>query len=282
MCIGGRDPAAMQNLVQDGSTSALGGSNMAPFAESCRDPNGHWFGFGARVRVFLYNKKALGNKKPPQSFADLARPEWKGKAAFADPRTNGSSKYHFTVLYTALSEMDADRLLDKIKSNAVQILPSEAAVVEAVTAGKAAWGIVDSDLAEAAAQNSALGYAACDQAEHSTARSMGREDGDVYTIGTPALPCPATLLGARASAFEGDKLIRIMMSLPSAVTLAKHAPNLLPVPLSLSENPPEARKGRPLNLGKLRLAPATPAVVLAKQPVVILKLNNTFGAVSAP
>ena len=278
----GRDPAAMQKLVQDGTTASMGGSTFISFAESCREEKGNWFGLGARVRVLLYNKKALGGRKPPQSFADLARPEWKGKAAIADPRSNGSSNYHFAVLYTALSEMDADRLLEKIKANNIQLMPSEAAVVEAVTSGKAAWGIVDSDLAEAAAQNSAVAYAACDQVEHSTARSMGREDGDVYTIGTPVLPCPAALLSARPSAGEGDKLLRIMMSLQSSVTLSKHTPHLIPTQTSLSANPPESRKGHPLNLGKLRLAPATPATVLAKQPVLILKLNNTFGAPTAP
>ncbi len=278
----GRDPAAMQKLVQDSTPAPIPGNIILAFPESCREIKGDWIGLGARVRVFLYNKKALGSKKPPQSFADLARPEWKGKVAIADPRTNGSSNYHFAIVYTALSEREADKLLDKIKANTLQILPSEAAVIEAVTSGKAAWGIVDSDLAEAAAQNTAVAYAACDQEEHSTARSMGREDGDIYTIGTPVLSCPVVMLNARPSVIEGDKLLRIMLSLPSSVTLSKNAPNLLPTQTSLLENPPESRKARPLNLGKLRLAPAKPEQVIKQQTTLILKLNETFGSPSTP
>lgn len=278
----GRDVAAMQKLAQDSTTVVFNARNLLAFPESCREEKGNWFGLGARVRVFVYNKKAFAGKKPPQSFADLARPEWKGKAALADPRTNGSSNYHFTVIYTALDETDADSLMAKIKANDPQIMASETAVIEAVASGKAAWGITDSDLAETAAQTQPVAYAACDQAEYSTARSMGREDGDIYTIGTPVLSCPVGLISARPSNFEGDKLFRAMQSLPTGVLLSKSIPNLIPTHISLSENPPDARKGRPLNLGKLRLAPARPTEILKKQPIILLKLNRLFGTTSTP
>jgi len=278
----GRDVSAMQKLVVDGTMTPMRVTLLNALPELCREDKGNWFGLGARVRVFLYNKKAFAGKKPPQSFADLARPEWKGKAAVADPRTNGSSNYHLAVVYTALIESDANPLLDQIKANAVQILPSERAVIDAVTSGKAAWGITDSDLAEAAALTKPVAYTACDQAESSTARSMGREDGDIYTIGTPVLPCPVGLLNTRPSSIEGRKLYGIMLSLPSSVMVSKNIPDLIPTYNSLSENPPESRKGRPLNLSKLRLSPAKPAEVAKKQTVLLLKLNRLFGTPTTP
>jgi iron(III) transport system substrate-binding protein len=41
-----------------------------------RHPEGHWFGFATRARVFFYDKERVAN--PPQTYADLAKPEYKG------------------------------------------------------------------------------------------------------------------------------------------------------------------------------------------------------------
>jgi iron(III) transport system substrate-binding protein len=39
-------------------------------------PEGHWFGFATRARVFFYDKDRVAN--PPQTYADLAKPEYAG------------------------------------------------------------------------------------------------------------------------------------------------------------------------------------------------------------
>lgn len=41
-----------------------------------RHPDGHWFGFATRARVFFYDTERV--TAPPQTYADLARPEYKG------------------------------------------------------------------------------------------------------------------------------------------------------------------------------------------------------------
>lgn len=41
-----------------------------------RHPDGHWFGFATRARVFFYDKESVTN--PPLTYADLAKPEYKG------------------------------------------------------------------------------------------------------------------------------------------------------------------------------------------------------------
>lgn len=273
----GRDPATMQKLADDGVTDPTNSAEMLTFPENCRNTEGHWFGFGARVRVVVYNKQALGSKKPPESLVAMTRPEWKGKTALADPRASGSSQYHLAVLYTAFSDSDANTLLSKFKDNAVQILPTEAAVIEAVASGKAAWGITDSDLAEKAAADGKIGYLATDQADHSTSRALNKPDGDVFTLGTPALPYPVALINARHSEFEGEKLFHIIQRLTSSVTLSKVAPNVLPTHTSLLENPPSSRKGHPLNLSKLRFSPAKPAEIVKKQPTLLVIWSGLFG-----
>ncbi|MCU0815497.1 MAG: Fe(3+) ABC transporter substrate-binding protein [Cypionkella sp.] len=42
-----------------------------------RHPEGHWFGFATRARVFFYDTEKVAN--PPQTYADLAKPEYKGQ-----------------------------------------------------------------------------------------------------------------------------------------------------------------------------------------------------------
>ncbi len=41
-----------------------------------RHPEGHWFGFSARARIIFYDKDRVAN--PPQTYADLADPAFKG------------------------------------------------------------------------------------------------------------------------------------------------------------------------------------------------------------
>jgi iron(III) transport system substrate-binding protein len=45
--------------------------------EHLRHPDGHWFGFSQRARIIFYAKDRVPN--PPQTYADLADPEWKGR-----------------------------------------------------------------------------------------------------------------------------------------------------------------------------------------------------------
>lgn len=43
-----------------------------------RDPDGHWYGFTLRARVFVVSPKRIGNQ-PPLQYEDLVKPEWKGR-----------------------------------------------------------------------------------------------------------------------------------------------------------------------------------------------------------
>jgi iron(III) transport system substrate-binding protein len=42
-----------------------------------RHPDGHWFGFSLRARLIFYAKDRVPN--PPQTYAELADPAWRGK-----------------------------------------------------------------------------------------------------------------------------------------------------------------------------------------------------------
>jgi iron(III) transport system substrate-binding protein len=50
-----------------------------------------WLGVVSHVHVFLVNGKALKGAKMPETWADLLKPEWKGKVIMANPEQSSSS-----------------------------------------------------------------------------------------------------------------------------------------------------------------------------------------------
>ena len=65
-----------------------------------------WNGFAALPMVIMYNKKLVPADKVPTGWADLLKPEWKGKISFADPNKSGSSYTQMMTMYCAMGGWD--------------------------------------------------------------------------------------------------------------------------------------------------------------------------------
>ncbi|HXI14382.1 MAG TPA: extracellular solute-binding protein [Thermoanaerobaculia bacterium] len=63
---------------------------------SLKDPNGLWWTVHTGTIAFVVNKKALGSKPLPKSWADLLKPTYKGLIAYDDPTWGGTS---YTFVY---------------------------------------------------------------------------------------------------------------------------------------------------------------------------------------
>jgi iron(III) transport system substrate-binding protein len=63
-----------------------------------RDPDDHWLGTNVHLLVILQNTKLIPADQGPKSWADLLKPEWKGKIAFTDPANSGSAYSNLTML----------------------------------------------------------------------------------------------------------------------------------------------------------------------------------------
>src|SRR5438067_11304158 len=63
-----------------------------------RDPEDYWIGTNVHLLVILQNTKLIPADAGPKSWADLIKPEWKGKVAFTDPANSGSAYSNLTML----------------------------------------------------------------------------------------------------------------------------------------------------------------------------------------
>lgn len=114
------------------------------FPPDFRDPEGFWFGFAARARVLIVNRRFFGNDRKPASIMDLAEPRWRGNCGIAKPFF-GTTATHAACLYAEWGQERADRYFDSLVQNGVQVLAGNKPVAEAVAAGRLAFGLTDTD-----------------------------------------------------------------------------------------------------------------------------------------
>jgi iron(III) transport system substrate-binding protein len=171
-----------------------------------KDPEGYWTGFAARARVIIYNTDMVkGN--PPSSVMDLLKPDWKGRAAFANPLF-GTTSFHATALFLVLGDTKAMDLFRRAKENGAQILPSNGAVKDAVADGRAAWGLTDTDDAnEAIKDGKPVKFLFPDQ----------------QGMGTPVMPNTVSLIASAPHPDAGKKLIDYLLSPETEKRLAELA-----------------------------------------------------------
>lgn len=271
-------PVAIQSLLEDRVVERVKSTQTTQYPEEYRDKDYRWVGLNGRVRVLLFHKKSVPARRLPKSIASLTLPEWKGRAAIADPRRNGSARYHFTALFAFLPSGDAQDLIAKMKANEVQFLADEAAVVEAVSTGKAAWGVTDSDLAETAMQaGKPVDYLLPDQEAGSTAKAMGQLSESIPTIGTPLLLSPVALMRERPSRVEGQHLYEALVKVSGVTALSRVQPHRLPTHQSLIESPPANRKSHIALPLDINLSPLTLEQVSTAQTKLALALLEVLG-----
>ncbi len=123
--------------------------NRARIPKEYRDEEGYWTGFSARARVILYNRHLVTPQDVPRSVLDLTSPQWKGKAAFANPLF-GTSTIHAAALFVTWGEERAKAFFEGMKANRIRIATSNGEVRDLVAAGEVAWGVVDTDDAHVA------------------------------------------------------------------------------------------------------------------------------------
>jgi iron(III) transport system substrate-binding protein len=102
-----------------------------------KEPNGLYIAGRILVGVMLVNKQSLPN--PPKSFAELAKPEYKGKIVIASPLVSGSTN----IVNGALLKDPKFgwAYFEALKKNDVLVLPDVPDVARSVASGERSAGI---------------------------------------------------------------------------------------------------------------------------------------------
>jgi iron(III) transport system substrate-binding protein len=160
------------------------------------DPEGHWTGFSARIRVIAYNTKLVKPGEAPRSVFDLADPRWRGQVAIADPRF-GSTSFHVAALYALAGEEKVDDFFRRLKSNGVRVVDGNSVVRDLVARGEVKVGLTDTDDVNVALENG-----------QPIAMVLPDKDG----LGVPVMPNMVSLIANGPHPDEGRKLVDYLLS----------------------------------------------------------------------
>lgn len=135
-------------LAKDGLLTPYLSPGLPPdaVAKGYADAKGNWTGWFATATAIFWNtsqfKKEIGeNAKPPQTWDDLLKPEFKGKLVSANPQT---SAVGFVQLATQMFRLGEDKAWDYVKAfaaNSAQFTPSAPIVVALVEKGEVPVGV---------------------------------------------------------------------------------------------------------------------------------------------
>lgn len=103
-----------------------------------------WRGFAARARVLLVNTQLVPDNECPRSIEDLADARWRGRVGIAKPLF-GTTATHAACLFAAWGDKRAKGFFQRLKRNSVQIMAGNKPVAQAVSAGRLAFGLTDTD-----------------------------------------------------------------------------------------------------------------------------------------
>lgn len=180
-----------------------------------KDPEGYWTGFAARARVILINTDMVKEGSEPASIEDLAKPEWKGKVALANPLF-GTTSTHAAALFATLGAERAKRLFLSLKENDVRIVAGNAMARNMVMNGEIAICLTDTDDANGA------------YLKQKPVRMIYPDQGNEQR-GMLVIPNAVALIKGAPNPENGKRLIEFILSAQVEQELAKSPSAQLPV-----------------------------------------------------
>lgn len=131
------EPGPIAQVDSKNLLAAVDPATLAKTDERFNPRNGNWLAFAARSRAVFYNPSLIREDELPKSLLDLAKPEWKGRFAYAP-----SGAFTSTVAYmvTVFGEPTTLDWLKGIKANGVNE-EKNGKVRDSVEAGQHPFGL---------------------------------------------------------------------------------------------------------------------------------------------
>jgi iron(III) transport system substrate-binding protein len=131
------DAASMESLKKDGRLLAYPGANTAGLEPGSFDSGKTYFGSKLITTGIVVNTSA---KSRPASFADLAKPEYKGQLTMPSPLYSGAAAIMLGTM-TARPDLGWD-YFEKLKAQNAVAVRGNGAVLTSVANGEKAYGIL--------------------------------------------------------------------------------------------------------------------------------------------
>ncbi|NQU39790.1 MAG: substrate-binding domain-containing protein [Lentisphaerae bacterium] len=130
------------DLQKQGVLEPYKGSGYARIPEVHKDPDGHWTGFAARMRVYIVNTNlctaSYAAIEERLTAGDLSR------VAMARP-LYGTTLTHYAVLWRQLGEAGLVAWHDSLRERGLRVLAGNSTVKNQVAAGGCDFGFTDTD-----------------------------------------------------------------------------------------------------------------------------------------
>jgi iron(III) transport system substrate-binding protein len=128
------------------------------------DPQGYWFGLGARARVFLVNTTLVKPADFPHSLADLLDPKYPAEKVGMALPLFGTASTQAAAIFSTQGAQKAREFYEKIKSRGVRVCDGNSTVRDLVVSGQLWFGLTDTDDAmEAVRKGAPVAVVAPDQ-----------------------------------------------------------------------------------------------------------------------
>jgi iron(III) transport system substrate-binding protein len=245
-------------LVEQGVADSYVPKESAAISARYRSPTGLWTGFGARIRVFLYNTGSVTANEAPRSILDLVKPRWKGRVAFANPHF-GTMSFHAAALFSKWGDARATTFFEALKANGAVMAAGNSDVKDRVSDGRVDVGILDEDDAVVALRE-----------KKPVALIVPDQDGP-DALGTPLMPNAALLIHGAPHVDEARGFIDFLTSAEAERILA--ASDAAQYPLHPGEKGPALLPP----LDGLRVMDVDYADVARKLPAMDAAVKKIFG-----
>jgi iron(III) transport system substrate-binding protein len=195
-------------LVDQGLAARYVSPEAATIPDRFKSADGMWTGFGARIRVMLYNTQKVTASEVPRSILDLTKPRWTGRFAIANPHF-GTMSFQAAALFVKWGDAKASDFLRRLRDNGAVIAAGNSDVKDRVAAGRVDVGILDEDDAVVAVRD-----------KQPVAIAIPDQDG-ADALGTPLMPNVALLIQGAPHVEQGQRFIDFLISAEAEQILAE-------------------------------------------------------------